>query len=85
MRVLSFVAFVVGVLLIPTALGVAKFDRDRDISQVERTLEAETEEHGAALESYFARARSIILLTGNSPAFAKVLGARYAAADRATP
>ena len=73
MRTLSFAAFIVGVLLIPTALGVAKFDRDRDISEVERTLVAETDEHGSALESYFARARSIVLLTGNSPAFARVL------------
>ena len=64
MRVLSFAALIVGILLIPTALGVAKFDRDRDISEVERTLVAETDEHGGALESYFARARSIVLLTG---------------------
>jgi diguanylate cyclase (GGDEF)-like protein len=73
MRALSFAAFIVGILLIPTALGVAKFDRDRDISEVERALVAETDEHGAALENYFARARSIVLLTGNSPAFARVL------------
>ena len=73
MRALSFAAFIVGILLIPTALGVAKFDRDRDISEVERSLVAETDEHGGALESYFARARSIVLLTGNSPAFAGVL------------
>src|ERR1700742_966866 len=73
MRVVAFVAFIVGVLLIPTALGVAKFDRDRDVSEVERSLVAETQEHGGALESYFARARAIVLLTGNSPAFAKVL------------
>ena len=73
MRTLSFAAFIVGILLIPTALGVAKFDRDRDISEVERSLVAETDEHGGALESYFARARSIVLLTGNSPAFARVL------------
>jgi diguanylate cyclase (GGDEF)-like protein len=73
MRVLAFAAFIVGILLIPTALGVAKFDRDRRISEVERTLVAEIDEHGGALESYFARARSIVLLTGNSPAFARVL------------
>ena len=73
MRAFSFAALIVGVLLIPTALGVAKFDRDRDISEVERALVAETDEHGAALESYFARSRSIVLLTGNSPAFARVL------------
>ena len=73
MRALSFAALIVGVLLIPTALGVAKFDRDRDVSELERTLVAETDEHGGALESYFARARSIVLLTANSPAFANVL------------
>lgn len=73
MRALSIVALIVGVLLIPTALGVAKFDRDRDVSELERTLVAETDEHGGALESYFARARAIVLLTGNSPAFANVL------------
>ena len=73
MRALSLLALIVGVLLIPTALGVAKFDRDRDVSELERTLVAETDEHGGALESYFARARAIVLLTANSPAFANVL------------
>jgi diguanylate cyclase (GGDEF)-like protein len=52
---------------------VAKFERDRDVSEVERSLVAETDEHGGALESYFARARAIVLLTANSPAFAHVL------------
>jgi diguanylate cyclase (GGDEF)-like protein len=85
MRALSLAAFIVGILLIPTALGVAKFDRDRDVSEVERLLVAETEEHGGALDSYFARARAIVLLTGNSPAFARVLaepGSRKEKVDR---
>ena len=73
MRALSILALIVGVLLIPTALGAAKFDRDRDIAELERTLIAETDEHGGALESYFARARAIVLLTGNTPVFANVL------------
>jgi hypothetical protein len=73
MRSLSFAALIVGVLLIPTALGMAKRDHDRNESELERTLVAEADEHGGALESYFARARSIILLTANSPAFANVL------------
>jgi len=73
MRTVSFAAFIVGVLLIPTALGVAKFDHDREVSQVERSLVAETDEHGGKLEAYFARARAIVLLTANSPAFAKLL------------
>src|SRR4051794_21219848 len=73
MRPLSFAALIVGVLLIPTALGVAKRDRDRDVSEVERALVAETDKQSGALESYFTRARSIDLLTANAPAFANVL------------
>ncbi len=73
MRALSFAALIVGVLLIPTGLGLAKLDHDRKVSEIERTLVGETEEHGGALDDYFARARSIILLTANSPAFANVL------------
>ncbi|HEY0346384.1 MAG TPA: HD domain-containing phosphohydrolase [Solirubrobacteraceae bacterium] len=75
MRALSFVGLIVGVLLIPTALGLAKADRDQRVSELERTLVATTDEHGAALESYFGRARSIVLLTANAPAFADVLAA----------
>jgi diguanylate cyclase (GGDEF)-like protein len=73
MRLLSFIALILGVVLIPTALGLAKVDHDRDVSQSERMLVAETEEHGGALDNYFLRARSVILLTANSPAFANVL------------
>src|SRR3954471_14477984 len=73
MRSFSFAALIVGVLLIPTALGMAKRDHDRSEAELERALVAEADEHGGALESYFARARSIILLTANSPAFANVL------------
>jgi diguanylate cyclase (GGDEF)-like protein len=73
MRALSFAAFIVGVVLMPTALGLAKMDHDREVSQVERMLVAETDEHGGALDNYFARARSVVLLTANSPAFANVL------------
>src|ERR1700754_3760395 len=73
MRVLSFAALIVGVVLIPTALGLAGLDHDREVSQLERTLVAETDEHGGALEHYFARARSIVLLTANAPAFSNVL------------
>jgi diguanylate cyclase (GGDEF)-like protein len=73
MRALSFAALVVGVMLIPTALGVAKQDHDRHVSEVDRALVAATDEHSGALASYFDRSRSVILLTGNSPAFANVL------------
>src|SRR3954468_9942971 len=75
MRVPAFVALIVGVILVPTTLGVAKLDRDRDRSQLERSLVAETEAHGGALENYFTRSQSVVLLTANSPAFAEFLAA----------
>jgi diguanylate cyclase (GGDEF)-like protein len=73
MRIVSFAALIVGVILMPTAFGVAKLEHDRDVAEIQRTLAAETDEHGSALESYFAQATSNILLTANSPDFARVL------------
>src|SRR4051812_29631156 len=73
MRVISFTALVVGVCLIASAVGVAKLDHDRRLSELDRTLLAETDEHTGALDSYFARAHSVVLLTANAPAFARVL------------
>src|ERR1044072_9091027 len=73
MRAVSFTAHIVGVCLIPSALGVAKLDRDRRLSELDRALVAETDEHGGALDNYFARAGSVVLLPANSPAFAHVL------------
>src|SRR4051812_35503763 len=74
MRVISFTALVVGLCLIPSALGVAKLEHDRRLSELDRTLLAETDEHTGALDNYFERAHSVVLLTANAPAFARVLG-----------
>src|SRR3954453_13313402 len=74
MRVISFSALVVGLCLIPSALGVAKLEHDRRLSELDRTLLAETDEHTGALDNYFERAHSVVLLTANAPAFARVLG-----------
>jgi diguanylate cyclase (GGDEF)-like protein len=85
MRAVSFAGLILGVVLIPVALGLTKLNHDHHVSQMERTLVAETDEHGGALESYLARARSITLLTANSPAFANVLaepGTRAARVQR---
>src|SRR3954470_8712183 len=73
MRIISFTALVVGVCLIPSALGAAKLDHDRRLSELDRTLLAETDEHTGALDNYFERAHSVVLLTANAPAFARVL------------
>jgi hypothetical protein len=43
MRAASFTALIVGVFLIPSALGVAKLNHDRRISELDRTLVAETQ------------------------------------------
>ena len=64
---------VVGVCLIPSAVGVAKLDHDRRLSELDRALRAETDEHSDALDNYFERAHSVVLLTANAPAFARVL------------
>jgi len=73
MRVASFTALIVGVCLVPSAVGVAKLEHDRRLSELDRTLVAETDEHSGALDNYFERAHSVVLLTANSPAFANVL------------
>ena len=73
MRVISLTALVVGVCLIPSAVGVAKLDHDRRLSELDRALRADTEEHGGALDNYFERAHSVVLLTANAPAFGRVL------------
>src|SRR4051812_42494217 len=73
MRAVSLTALIVGICLIPSALGVAKLDHDRRRSELDRALVAETDQHTGALDNYFARAHSVVLLTANSPAFASVL------------
>src|SRR3954471_8022494 len=73
MRVISFTALVVGLCLIPSAVGVAKLEHDRRLSELDRTLLAETDQHSGALDNYFERAHSVVLLTANAPAFARVL------------
>src|SRR3954463_12473006 len=73
MRVISLTALVVGVCLVPSAVGVAKLDHDHRVSELDRTLRADTDEHGDALDNYFERARSVVLLTANANAFRRVL------------
>src|SRR3954466_15203604 len=73
MRGFSLTALVVGVCLVPSAVGVAKLDHDHRVSELDRTLRADTDEHGDALDNYFERAHSVVLLTANGPAFGRVL------------
>jgi diguanylate cyclase (GGDEF)-like protein len=82
MRVVSLTALIMGVILCTAALGTAKLEHDREVSDVERLLVAETDEHAGALETYFARARSSALLTANSPAFSNLLAAPGTRAEK---
>jgi diguanylate cyclase (GGDEF)-like protein len=82
MRVVSLTALIMGVILFTAAIGTAKLEHDRDASDVERLLVAETDEHAGALQSYFARARSSALLTANSPAFVNLLSAPGTRAEK---
>ena len=43
MRIVSFAALLVGVILMPTALGIAKLEHDRDVAEIQRTLAAEAD------------------------------------------
>ena len=69
MRRLSLLALLIGIALVPLAYGLAAKEHDRDVSQVRRALEAEADSHAGDLDAYFKRARSVILLTANQPAF----------------
>ena len=69
MRRLSLLALLIGIALVPLAYGLAAKEHDRDVSQVRRELEAEADSHAGDLDAYFKRARSVILLTANQPAF----------------
>ena len=62
----------VGVILIPTGLGLAKMDHDREVSQVERMLVAETDERRRAGQLLRPGADRWCF-SANSPAFANVL------------
>jgi diguanylate cyclase (GGDEF)-like protein len=69
MRRLSLLAVLVGIALVPLAYAVAGSEHDRHIGDVRRGLGNEAGAHAADIDAYFARARSITLLTVNQPAF----------------
>jgi diguanylate cyclase (GGDEF)-like protein len=69
MRRLSLVALLIGIALVPLAYGVAVKEHDRAVAETRRKLAEEAEVHAQQLEAYFERARAVILLTANQPAF----------------
>jgi diguanylate cyclase (GGDEF)-like protein len=69
MRRLSLLALLVGIALVPIAYAVAANDHERRVGDLRRQLANEAGSHAADIDAYFARARSITLLTVNQPGF----------------
>jgi diguanylate cyclase (GGDEF)-like protein len=74
MRLLSLLAVLLGVVLAPLAVGLAVSDRAHSEDARLRSLTTAAHDEVAALESYFARARSVDLLTAHNPGFVDFYG-----------
>jgi diguanylate cyclase (GGDEF)-like protein len=68
-RHLSLLSLVLGFALLPAAYGLASREHANHRAALDRRLQSEAQTHAGDLDAYFARARSIILLTANVPAF----------------
>ena len=69
MRRLSLPALVLAVALVPASLALAAMGRTTARRTLDRGLRHEAIQQREALEAYFERARAVILLEGNIPAF----------------
>jgi diguanylate cyclase (GGDEF)-like protein len=69
MRRLSLLALLVGIALVPIAYGLAANEHATRAGDLRRQLVNEAGAHAADIDAYFARARSMTLLTVNQPAF----------------
>jgi diguanylate cyclase (GGDEF)-like protein len=69
MRRLSLLALLVGIALVPIAYGLAANEHAAHAGDLRRQLGNEASAHAADIDAYFARARSMTLLTVNQPAF----------------
>ena len=62
-------AIVLAAILVPASFGLAKLQRDNAVRALDQALSHEAVEQSKAFDTYFERARAVILLTGNIPAF----------------
>jgi hypothetical protein len=72
MRRYSLLALVLGILLVPFGVALTVAAHHNHVSDIERELSAEADEHAGQLGAYFERARSAILLTANQSPFRRV-------------
>lgn len=70
-RRLPIAAMLLGILLLPATVAITLQQHSRVVTELEHSLTQEAKEKAAALRNYFERARSILLLTANNPAFAE--------------
>jgi diguanylate cyclase (GGDEF)-like protein len=68
-KAVSVIAAIVGIALLPLSVGVAVRERSAQRADLQSTLTTTASDEAGRLEAYFARARSIILLTAHNPAF----------------
>jgi diguanylate cyclase (GGDEF)-like protein len=68
-RVVPPIALLLAIALLSIAVGAAAADHARERDSLDRALSAEAREQAAELQDYFARARSLTLVTANNPAY----------------
>lgn len=82
MRAASFLAVVMGVLLLAGGAALGVRERSQTRLALDHALTNRVDQDASKLEAYFARARSIMLITAHNPAFrdfyASIPGSRVA-------
>jgi len=68
-RTVTFVALFAGVALLAASVGLGMRDRSAKERSADQALTNKATDEAAQLEEYFARARAIMLLTAQNPAF----------------
>ena len=66
---LSVAALLAGVVLIALSVGAAIVQHDRKIESRKRALRNEARSQADRLDNYYARARSLALITARNPGF----------------
>src|SRR5436190_14295310 len=69
MRAASILAVLIGLILVPASIGLSALERTDRRAALDNALRGKAQDEAAALDSYFARARSIDLITAHNPGF----------------
>ena len=88
MRTVTFLALAAGVALLAASIGLGIRDRDEKQRAGDQALANKAADQAAQLEEYFERARSVMLITAQNPAFRgfyRGSGGRLAKIEARTP